>query len=82
MAEKIRAKLKTLNDSLDELDEKLAPLLAQALPETLIGLETMQQAKLQVDIPYIVYDLIFSVCSASCVLHLIMIELTQLWQFT
>lgn len=60
---KIRTKLKTLNESLDELEEKLEPLFAQTLPEVLAGLETLQQAKLQVDIPYVVYDLIFSVCS-------------------
>ncbi|THH33143.1 hypothetical protein EUX98_g1039 [Antrodiella citrinella] len=60
---KIRAKLKILNESLDELDETLEPLFAQTLPEVLAGLETLQQAKLQVDIPYVVYDLVFSVCS-------------------
>ena len=65
MADKIRGKLKTLNESLDELEQKLEPLLAQSLPETLVGLETLQQAKLQVDIPYVVYDLIFSVCFVS-----------------
>lgn len=61
---KIRSKLKILNESLDELEEKLEPLLAQTLPETLAELETLQQAKLQIDIPYVVYDLIFSVCSS------------------
>lgn len=65
MSEKILSKLNTLNSSLDELDESLEALLAQTLPETLAGLEPLQQAKLQVDIPYAVYDLIFSVCS-SC----------------
>ncbi|KAH8102387.1 Sas10/Utp3/C1D family-domain-containing protein [Cristinia sonorae] len=60
MAEaKIRNKLKTLNDSLDELEEILEPLSDQTLPEILAGLEPLQQAKLQVDIPYVVYDLIF-----------------------
>ncbi|KAK7686685.1 hypothetical protein QCA50_010285 [Cerrena zonata] len=56
---KIRARVSTLTKSLDELEAKLEPLLAQSLPETLVGLEPIQQAKLQVAIPYLVYDLIF-----------------------
>ncbi len=54
------AKLATLNDSLDDLEEKLEPLLAQTLPESLLPLETIQQVKLNVALPYLVYDLIFS----------------------
>lgn len=57
---KIRAKLSALNDSLDELKTQLEPLLAQSLPETLLGLDNIQQAKLQVMVPYLVYDLVFS----------------------
>ena len=57
---KTRARLSALNTSLDDLESLLEPLLAQPLPETLVGLETMQQAKLQVAIPYLIYDLIFS----------------------
>ena len=57
---KTRARLSALNTSLDDLESLLEPLLVQPLPETLVGLETMQQAKLQVAIPYLIYDLIFS----------------------
>ena len=53
-------KLSTLTDSLDELEDILEPLLSQTLPESLLSLETIQQAKLQVAIPYLVYDLAFS----------------------
>ncbi|KIJ66399.1 hypothetical protein HYDPIDRAFT_26750 [Hydnomerulius pinastri MD-312] len=56
---KIHSKLAKLNKSLDELESQLEPLLSQSLPETLLGLETIQQAKLQVVIPYVVYDLVF-----------------------
>ncbi|KAI0334338.1 hypothetical protein GY45DRAFT_1269944 [Cubamyces sp. BRFM 1775] len=58
-AEKLLAKLDLLNDSLDVLEEKLEPLLSQTLPETLLPLETIQQVKLNVAIPYLVYDLVF-----------------------
>ncbi|KAI0360971.1 C1D-domain-containing protein [Trametes cingulata] len=58
-SEKLLAKLDSLNDSLDDLEEKLQPLLAQTLPESLLPLETIQQVKLNVAIPYLVYDLIF-----------------------
>ena len=59
-SEKLLAKLASLNDSLDDLEEKLEPLLAQTLPESLLPLDTMQQVKLNVAIPYLVYDLVFS----------------------
>ena len=55
----IRSKLAKLDASLDELESKLEPFLAQSLPETLLALDTIQQAKLQVIIPYVVYDLVF-----------------------
>ncbi|KAI0720113.1 hypothetical protein C8T65DRAFT_706093 [Cerioporus squamosus] len=58
-SEKLLARLATLNDSLDDLEDKLEPLLAQTLPESLLPLETIQQVKLNVAIPYLVYDLIF-----------------------
>ncbi|KAM5532258.1 hypothetical protein V8D89_014097 [Ganoderma adspersum] len=58
-ADKLLAKLATLNNSLDDLEEKLEPLLAQTLPESLLPLETIQQVKLNVALPYLVYDLIF-----------------------
>lgn len=56
---KIRSKLARLDESLDELESKLEPLFAKSLPETLLALDTIQQAKLQVIIPYVVYDLVF-----------------------
>ncbi|KAH9949385.1 hypothetical protein B0H21DRAFT_728722 [Amylocystis lapponica] len=57
--EKLLSKLLTLGDSLDDLESKLDPLLAQTLPESVVGLEAVQQAKLQVALPYVVYDLVF-----------------------
>lgn len=57
---RLKSKLSTLDDSLDDLEAQLEPLLSQTLPETVVGLETIQQAKLQVVLPYLVYDLIFS----------------------
>jgi exosome complex protein LRP1 len=57
---KIKAKLAKLNDSLSELESMLEPILSQSLPETMIGLEHIQQAKLQTVLPYLVYDLVFS----------------------
>ncbi|KAI9444913.1 hypothetical protein H4582DRAFT_1806483 [Lactarius indigo] len=56
---KIKKRLSTLANSLDELETGLAALLSQSLPELLLGLDTIQQAKLQVVIPYLVYDLVF-----------------------
>ena len=57
---KLRARVATLDMLLDDFDGQLDDLLAQSLPETLLGLDTLQQAKLQVTIPYLVYDLIIS----------------------
>lgn len=57
---KLKTKLATLTSSLDDLEAQLEPLLSQSLPETVLGLETIQQAKLQTLLPYLVYDLIFS----------------------
>ncbi|KAN0100234.1 hypothetical protein V8E55_000218 [Tylopilus felleus] len=56
---KIRSKLAKLDKSLDQLEAQLEPLFAQSLPETLLALDTIQQAKLQAIIPYVVYDLVF-----------------------
>ena len=56
---KIKRRLSTLANSLDELETGLAALLSQSLPEHILGLDTIQQAKLQVVIPYLVYDLVF-----------------------
>lgn len=60
---KLKAKLSALKRSLDELEAQLDPLLAQTLPETLVGLETIQQAKLQVALPYLVHGLTFGALS-------------------
>lgn len=56
---KIKRKLSALASSLDDLETGLSALLSQPLPEMVLGLETIQQAKLQVVIPYLVYDLVF-----------------------
>ena len=57
---KLRARVATLDKLLDDFDGQLDELLTQSLPETLLGLDTLQQAKLQVTIPYLVYDLVIS----------------------
>ncbi|THH12281.1 hypothetical protein EW146_g7757 [Bondarzewia mesenterica] len=54
-----KARLSTLTRSLDELESTLEPLFTQTLSETVLPLETIQQAKLQVAIPYLTYDLVF-----------------------
>ncbi len=59
-SDKLLVRLANLNDSLDDLEDQLEPLLSQTLPESLLPLETIQQVKLNVAIPYLVYDLIFS----------------------
>ncbi|KAG7099796.1 hypothetical protein E1B28_001608 [Marasmius oreades] len=56
---KTKSRLAVLSSSLDELEDHLQPLLSQTLPETLLSLEPLQQAKLLTDIPYVVYDLVF-----------------------
>lgn len=63
---KIRSKLTKLDKSLDQLEAQLEPLFAQSLPETLLALDTIQQAKLQAIIPYVVYDLVFG---TSCSIY-------------
>lgn len=62
--DQLQAKVANLNASLDELEAQLEPLFAKSLPETLVGLETIQQAKLQVALPYVLYDLVFGTCSS------------------
>ena len=57
---KLRARVATLDKLLDDFDDQLDDLLDKSLPETLLGLDTLQQAKLQVTIPYLVYDLVIS----------------------
>jgi hypothetical protein len=55
----LKAKFATLVPTLDDLEALLQPLLDQPLPDTLAGLDTIQQAKLYALIPYLVYDLAF-----------------------
>jgi len=62
---KLRARVATLDKLLDDFDGQLDDLLALSLPETLLGLDTLQQAKLQVTIPYLVYDLVISMLAAA-----------------
>ncbi|KAL5519177.1 hypothetical protein ACEPAH_860 [Sanghuangporus vaninii] len=52
-------KVTALSESLRELEEKLEPLFSKPLPDTLGSLDTLQQAKLQVLLPYLINDLIF-----------------------
>jgi hypothetical protein len=63
--DKAKAKLAALTSSFDDLEALLEPLFSQTLPETLVGLEPLQQAKLQTVLPYLVYDLIFSASNSQ-----------------
>ncbi len=63
---KIKRKLSTLANSLDDLETSLTALSSQSLPGLVIGLDTIQQAKLQVVIPYLVYDLVFGPSRSTC----------------
>lgn len=47
-------------DSLDTLEDVLAPLLSAPLPETLSKLDVLDRAKLQTTLAYVTQDLIFS----------------------
>jgi hypothetical protein len=58
---KAKARLNTLNKSLDELEAYIDQLDQENLPDTVGSLDILQQAKLQANIPYVAYDLIFSV---------------------
>jgi exosome complex protein LRP1 len=57
--DKLKTRLATLNLSLEELEAQLDPLLAQTLPETVVNLDPVQQAKLHVLLPYLVHGLLF-----------------------
>lgn len=59
-SKKAIAKVDALSASLDELESKLEPLFAKPLSETLGSLEAIQQAKLNVVLPYLINDLVFS----------------------
>ncbi|KAJ3879415.1 Sas10/Utp3/C1D family-domain-containing protein [Lentinula edodes] len=58
---KAKSRLKVLSSSLTEIEAAIAPLLSgeRTLPEILLALEPLEQAKLQTTLPYLVYDLIF-----------------------
>ncbi|KAG7452192.1 uncharacterized protein BT62DRAFT_1071360 [Guyanagaster necrorhizus] len=56
---KAKSKLVTLSSSLSELEAQLEPLFTQTLPETLLPLEPVDQAKLQTLLTYVTYDLVF-----------------------
>ncbi|KAH7881123.1 uncharacterized protein C8R40DRAFT_1076590 [Lentinula edodes] len=58
---KAKSRLKVLSSSLTEIEAAIAPLLSgeRTLPEILLTLEPLEQAKLQTTLPYLVYDLIF-----------------------
>ncbi|KAH9929754.1 uncharacterized protein B0H18DRAFT_1084096 [Fomitopsis serialis] len=59
-SQRLRAKVATLNNSLHDL-------------EIFVGLDTIQQAKLQVALPYLVYDLVFN--------HPVISELDRIRQY-
>ncbi|TEB38639.1 C1D-domain-containing protein [Coprinellus micaceus] len=56
---KLKSRVAAFSNSLDELESVLEPLFTQSLPETVVNLEPLQQAKLQTDVPYVIYDLVF-----------------------
>ncbi|KAK0456144.1 hypothetical protein EV421DRAFT_1728910 [Armillaria borealis] len=56
---KAKSKLAILSPSLSELESQLEPLFTQTLPETLLSLEPIEQAKLQTLLTYVTYDLVF-----------------------
>lgn len=56
---KAKSKLAILSSSLSELESQFEPLLTQTLPETLLSLEPIEQAKLQTLLTYVTYDLVF-----------------------
>ena len=59
MSSKTR-RLTKLSDALDALEDKLESLLSSTLVETGASLETLQEAKLNTVLPYLINDLIFS----------------------
>jgi exosome complex protein LRP1 len=58
--ENLKLKLQSLSSAFVDLEDQLALLFPQSLPETLVDLEPIQAAKLQTVLAYVVYDLIFS----------------------
>ncbi|KAJ3572210.1 hypothetical protein NP233_g3235 [Leucocoprinus birnbaumii] len=81
---KIKGKLTNLDASLSDLESLLEPLVSQSLPETILGLELIQQAKLQTLLPYLIYDLIFVYLKAKGVdpkTHGVISELDRVRQY-
>lgn len=62
---KLLSKANVLSSSLDELEAKLEPILSHSLQENIDSLEKLQQAKLNVLLPYLINDLIFSAYGVS-----------------
>ncbi|KAG8940354.1 hypothetical protein FRC04_005409 [Tulasnella sp. 424] len=56
---KTSERVEDVMDSLDSLEDILAPLLAKPLSDTLAKLETLDRAKLQTTLAYVTQDLIF-----------------------
>ncbi|RXW24564.1 hypothetical protein EST38_g1269 [Candolleomyces aberdarensis] len=56
---KLKSRVSAFSNSLDDLESVLDTLFSQTLPETVVNLEPLQQAKLQTDVPYVIYDLVF-----------------------
>ena len=69
VGKKALGKVKALSNSLDEFSDNLEQLLSRSLPETLLSLDNLQQAKLQVALPYLINDLIFSENFLATILH-------------
>ena len=74
----MKSRLAALTSSVNDLEELLEPLLAQSLPESIMALEPMQQARLQTVLPYLVYDLIFSMSSTDQPCYLLRASLVYL----
>jgi exosome complex protein LRP1 len=66
----LKLRLQSLSSAFSDLEDQLAPLFAQSLPETLVDLDPIQAAKLQTVLAYVVYDLIFSTYLCKCGLGL------------
>ncbi|KAG6879003.1 hypothetical protein C0992_005985 [Termitomyces sp. T32_za158] len=84
LTERAKGKLATLSASFDELEEALEPLFAQTLSETIVGLEPIQQAKLQTVLPYLVYDLVFIYLKSKGIdpkAHAVVSELERVKQY-
>ncbi|KIO21399.1 hypothetical protein M407DRAFT_126362 [Tulasnella calospora MUT 4182] len=71
-------------DSLDSLEDILAPLLAKPLSDTLSKLEVLEQAKLQTTLAYVTQDLIFMYLKARGIdpaTHPVMGQMTEIAKY-